>query len=311
MMRETVPAIHATISAMDFCPHVLVSDIFASKSWAIADELGIPKYAFVTCNAWFTALFTYSPVLDKQVVGQYIDHKEPLDIPGCKPVRPGDVVDAMLNRDDEIYSVYLDHAIDVTMADGMLINTWEDLEPQSLDALRTNEILRSVGKCKPVYTVGPVYKSYEPESVVLNGEVIEWLDKQPTRSVVYVSFGSEGTISTEQMKELASGLEMSEQRFVWVLRPPTGHGSDGSFFEDGQLDATCDYLPEGFLTRTKKVGLVVSSWAPQVKILNHVCGRAFDTLWMELDVRECYEWSANDCMAFVRGAKNECNFVSG
>ncbi|KAF5798685.1 putative anthocyanidin 3-O-glucosyltransferase [Helianthus annuus] len=275
MMRETIPAIRATISAMNSRPHVFVGDIFSNESWAVAEELGIPKYVFVTGNAWFTALFTYSPVLDKQVVGQYVDQKEPLEIPGCRPVRPDEIFDAMLNRDDENYDVYLNLAVGVTLADGMLINTWEDLEPQTLNALRTNEILRSVVKYKPVYTVGPVNKRYEPDA--LKGEVVEWLDKQPERSVIYVSFGSEGTISAEQINELAWGLELSRQRFVWVVRPPTGHVPDGSFFKAGQSDATCDYLPEGFLTRTQKVGLVVSSWAPQVEILNHTSVAGFLT----------------------------------
>uniref|UniRef100_A0A251TST4 Putative UDP-glucuronosyl/UDP-glucosyltransferase n=1 Tax=Helianthus annuus TaxID=4232 RepID=A0A251TST4_HELAN len=125
MMRETIPSIRTTISAIDSHPHVLVGDIFAYESWAIAEELGIPKYLFVTGTAWFTALFTYSPLLDKQVVGQYVDKKEPLEIPGCTPVRPDEVVDPMLNRDDENYAVYLSQAIGVTLADGMLINTWK------------------------------------------------------------------------------------------------------------------------------------------------------------------------------------------
>ncbi|KAJ0728575.1 putative anthocyanidin 3-O-glucosyltransferase [Helianthus annuus] len=277
MMRETIPAIRTTISAMDSRPHVLVGDIFAIESCVIAEELGIPKYVFVTGNAWFTALFTYSPVLDKLVVGEYVDQKEPLEIPGCKPVRPEDVTDPLPNRYDETYNVYLDYAVRVTLADGLLINTWEDLEPQSLDALRTNEILRSVVKYKPVYTVGPVNKRYEPELVVLKGGVIEWLDKQPNRSVIYVSFGSGGTMSAEQIKELAWGLELSRQRFVWVVRPPTGHRPDGSFFSDGQSDATFDYLPEGFLTRNKHVGFVVPSWAPQMEILNHTSVAGFLT----------------------------------
>ncbi|KAK1440605.1 hypothetical protein QVD17_06434 [Tagetes erecta] len=270
MMRETIPAIRESIWSMDSHPHVLIADIFSNESWVIAEELGIPKYAFVTGSAWFTALFAYSPVLDKQVVGQYVDLDEALEIPGCKSVRPEDVVDPMLYRDDETYGVYLAQAIDVTLADGMLINTWEDLEPQSLDALRNNPILRSVVKHKPVYTVGPISKPYEP--TVLKNEVIEWLDKQPKRSVIYVSFGSGGTISVEQMNELMFGLEMSRQRFVWVVRPPSGKGSDSSFFKGGQPsgpDGPCGYLSEGFLARTVKVGLVVPSWAPQPEILNH------------------------------------------
>ncbi|KAI3808455.1 hypothetical protein L1987_24406 [Smallanthus sonchifolius] len=274
MMRETIPAIRTTVSSMASRPHVLIGDIFATESWVIAEEFGIPKYVFVTGNAWFTGLFTYSPVLDMQIVGQYVDQKDPLEIPGCKPVRPEDVVDPMLNRDHETYGVYIKQAIGVALADGMLINTWEDLEPQSLDALRTNEILRSVINHKPVYTVGPVIKRHE--SHVLKNEVVEWLDKQPERSVIYVSFGSGGTISVEQMKELAWGLELSKQRFVWVVRPPTEQCSDGSFLKAGQSggpdgcpSGPCGYLPQGFLTRTEKIGIVVSSWAPQVEILNH------------------------------------------
>lgn len=248
------------------------------ESWVIAEEFEIPKYVFVTGNAWFTGLFTYSLVLDKEVVGQYVDQTEPFEIPGCKPVRPDEVVDPMLDRDDEDYRVYLDQAVGVTLADGMLINTWEKLEPQSLDALRYNEILHSVIKNKPVYTVGPITKKYEP--VGLKSQVIEWLDKQPERSVIYVSFGSGGTLAAEQTTELAWGLEMSQQRFVWVVRPPAGHVTYGSFFKpglSGEPNGEYDFLPEGFIDRTQKIGLVVPSWAPQIEILNHASVGGFLT----------------------------------
>ncbi|KAI3722775.1 hypothetical protein L2E82_33856 [Cichorium intybus] len=278
MMRETIPTIRNTISSMDPLPDVLVGDIFSTESWVIADELRMPKYVFVTGNAWFTGLLTYSPVLDKEVIGQYVDQTEPFEIPGCKPVRPVEVVDPMLDRDDEDYRVYLELTVGVTLADGMLINTWEKLEPQSLDALRYNEILHSVIKNKPVYTVGPITKNFKP--VGLKSQVIEWLDKQPERSVIYVSFGSGGTISAEQITELAWGLEMSQQRFVWVVRPPAGHVKDGSFFKfghSGDPNGEYDYLPEGFVNRTQKMGLVVPSWASQVEILNHASVGGFLT----------------------------------
>ncbi|KAL4577613.1 hypothetical protein LXL04_013723 [Taraxacum kok-saghyz] len=277
MMRETVPTICNTMSSMDPRPDVLIGDIFSTESWVIAEKFGMPKYVFITGNAWFTGLFTYSLVLDKKVEGQYVDQKEPLEIPGCKPVWPEEIVDPMLDRDDEDYRVYLNQALGVTLADGMLINTWENLEPQSLHALRNNEILTSCVKNTPVYTVGPITKKYEP--VGLKNDVIEWLDKQPESSVIYVSFGSGGTLSSEQITELAWGLEMSRKRFVWVVRPPAEHINNGSFFKYGESngEADYDYLPEGFLTRTENMGLVVSSWAPQVEILNHVAVGGFLT----------------------------------
>lgn len=281
MMRETIPTIRAAIFSMDPRPDVLMGDIFANDSWAIAEELKIPKYVFVTGNAWFTGLFAYSPVLDKKVVGQYVDLTDLVEIPGCKPVRPEELADPMLDRDDEAYRVFLDQAVGVTLTDGILINTWEHLEPQTLDALRNNEILRSLIKDKPVYSVGPINKIYEPAGS--KNEVIEWLDKQPQRSVIYVSFGSGGTLPAEQIKELACGLEMSQQRFVWVVRPPSGRSSDGAFLKPGRESrgpndsGPPDYFPEGFLTRTQKVGFVVPSWAPQVKILSHTSVAGFLT----------------------------------
>ncbi|XP_076887788.1 anthocyanidin 3-O-glucosyltransferase 5-like [Bidens hawaiensis] len=277
MMRETIPAIRTTLSLINPRPLVLIGDIFSTESWQLAEEFGIPKYVFVTGSAWFTALFVYSLVLDKKVVGQYVDKKEPFEIPGCKPVRPEDVVDPMPNRNDEAYKYYLDLAIGVTLADGLLINTWEDLEPQTLDALRNNESLSALVKHKPVYTVGPVCKRYEPEPDMLQHEVVKWLDEQPDGSVVYVSFGSGGVLSVEEIHELAWGLEMSGQRFVWVVRPPVGHDPDSSFLKYGQFDGPCDYLPQGFLSRTEKVGFVVPSWAPQVEILNHASVGGFVT----------------------------------
>ena len=44
----------------------------------------------------------------------------------------------------------------------------------------------------------------------MHDELLGWLDGQPERSVVYLSFGSGGVLSIEQMNELAWGLELSQ-----------------------------------------------------------------------------------------------------
>ncbi|KAL7256304.1 hypothetical protein ACSBR1_010265 [Camellia fascicularis] len=98
-----------------------------------------------------------------------------------------------------------------------------------------------------VYPIGPLTKLVEPADPT--SELLEWLDKQPSESVIYVSFGSGGTLSAKKTIELGWGLVLSQQRFVWVLRPPTeGHGG-ASFFTSGSCpDSTPDCLPDGFLT---------------------------------------------------------------
>ncbi|KAL1548297.1 7-deoxyloganetic acid glucosyltransferase [Salvia divinorum] len=48
-------------------------------------------------------------------------------------------------------------------------------------------------------------------------ECLRWLDKQKSRSVIYVSSRNTVTISDEEAKELAHGLMQSEVKFLWVL----------------------------------------------------------------------------------------------
>jgi hydroquinone glucosyltransferase len=98
---------------------------------------------------------------------------------------------------------------------------------------------------------------------------LKWLDNQPHGSVLFVSFGSGGTLSSNQIIELALGLEMSEQRFLWVVRSPNDKIANASYFNAESHSDPFDFLPNGFLERTKGRGFVVSSWAPQPSILAH------------------------------------------
>ena len=65
---------------------------------------------------------------------------------------------------------------------------------------------------------------------------------------------------------MARGLEMSGQRFLWVVPGPPGGEEDDGQKPDAGLGAL---LPEGFLARTKGKGLVVEAWAPQREVLAH------------------------------------------
>ena len=110
--------------------------------------------------------------------------------------------------------------------------------------------------------------------------LMEWLDEQTSESVIYVSFGSGGTLSFEQVTEVAWGLQLSGHRFVWVVRSPSVASLDGAFFgpsgsDHNNKDDPLSYLPEGFLPRTQNVGRLIPHWAPQVAILSHPCVGGF------------------------------------
>ncbi|XP_073293770.1 anthocyanidin 3-O-glucosyltransferase 5-like [Primulina huaijiensis] len=265
MMREAVPLVRSAVTAMDHRPDAFFVDLFGSESLHIADEFNMPKYLYCTSTAWFLALSVYCPILDEKIEDQYVDEPEHLKIPGCKPVRPEDVVDPMLDRGDQQYREYLRMGMEFTLCDGILVNTYEDWEAKTLQAFRENEAMKSVLK-SPVYPIGPLTRPVEPTG--LKSEFRDWLDKQPNQSVLFVSFGSGGVLSAEQTRELAWGLELSQQRFLWVIRPPTKHGVDDAFFT-ANGGAEYDHLPKGFLDRSKNIGILVPKWAQQVEILAH------------------------------------------
>ncbi|XP_019154932.1 PREDICTED: anthocyanidin 3-O-glucosyltransferase 5-like [Ipomoea nil] len=269
-VREALPHVRSTIAGLAHRPDALIVDIFCTQALGIAKELGIPRYAYHPTTAWTATLAMYFQVFDETITGQFVDRLEPLRIPGCMPVQPEDMVDPLMDRNDQQYREYVNLGIEYTQFDGLLINTWEELEPNTVKALRENEELRAIVKV-PVYPIGPLKRSVESKEGEGRDEILKWLDRQPVESVLYVSFGSGGLLTAEQTAELAWGLENSRQRFVWVVRPPCDGGPDGSINPklEGGGDAAADYLPEGFLARTKDVGFVVQMWANQIEILTH------------------------------------------
>ncbi|OIT28894.1 PREDICTED: zeatin O-glucosyltransferase-like [Nicotiana attenuata] len=115
---------------------------------------------------------------------------------------------------------------------------------------------------KKQWAIGPVLPTKLDHVSNTNNICLEWLNKQPPRSVLYISFGTTTSFSDREIKELAMGLEQSKQRFIWVLRD----ADRGDIFTG---EARRVELPDGFEERVKEVGLVVREWAPQPEILAH------------------------------------------
>ncbi|KAJ0040691.1 hypothetical protein Pint_28230 [Pistacia integerrima] len=217
MMRESVPDLRSEISVLKLRPTVLIVDLFGTEALRLADELNMLNYVLIASNAWFLAATTYFPTIDGKQEDEHIIQQKPLIIPGCKPVRFEDTLEAFLVKNDELYLEYLRIGLEIPAADGILVNTWEDLEAKTLQSMRDTKMLGRVTRV-PIYPIGPLVR--EVKSPALENPVLDWLDNQPTESVIYVSFGSGGTLSAKQMTELAWGLELSQQRFIWVIRPP-------------------------------------------------------------------------------------------
>ncbi|CAA2961222.1 zeatin O-glucosyltransferase-like [Olea europaea subsp. europaea] len=143
---------------------------------------------------------------------------------------------------------------------GDLYNASRVVEGLYLDLLAKE---KSTGTDK-LWAIGPFNPVTIPERKDSNShqKCLKWLDKQPKNTVIFVSFGSTSSISDEQIKELALGLERSEQKFIWVLRD----ADKGDVFEGEVRRAP---LPEGYEKRVEERGIIIRDWAPQLEILGH------------------------------------------
>ncbi|KAF2912720.1 UDP-glycosyltransferase 88F3 isoform X2 [Oryza sativa Japonica Group] len=155
---------------------------------------------------------------------------------------------------------------------GVLVNSFDWLEPKALKAL-------AAGVCVPdkptpsVYCVGPLVDTGNKvgSGAERRHACLVWLDAQPRRSVVFLSFGSQGALPAAQLKEIARGLESSGHRFLWVVRSPP---EEQATSPEPDLERL---LPAGFLERTKGTGMVAKNWAPQAEVVQHEAVGVFVT----------------------------------
>ncbi|KAL6280551.1 hypothetical protein ACE6H2_017432 [Prunus campanulata] len=241
----------------------LVVDLFGTDAFDVANEFHVSPYIFFPSSAMGLWLSFHLPHLHETTTCEYRDLPEPVQLPGCVPLHGGHFPDPSQDRSNEAYKAIVRICKKYRSAAGIMVNSFVDLEPGAFKAFKE----QGQG-FPPVYPVGPVIKTDSADGFEEN-ECLKWLDKQPNGSVLFVSFGSGGSFSQEQMTELALGLELSGQRFIWVVKSPNETTKNASYFSVQGTEDPCGFLPHGFLERTKEVGLVVPSWAPQVQVLSH------------------------------------------
>lgn len=265
--QRSVPALTALLADIGRTKNLVafVPDLFGADTLPAARAAGVPGYLFFPSNLLMLSLMLHLPRLDAEMDGEFRDLPEPVRLPGCVAVPGPEILQPLQDRTSDAYRWMRHHGERYRDADGILVNTFDAIEPGAAAVLRGREAWRP-----PVYPVGPVIR--RPDDGEDATGCMEWLDAQPDRSVLFISFGSGGALPAAQMDELARGLELSGQRFLWVVRSPTDRGDDpGANYYDGSKskDYPLQFLPLGFLERTKEVGLVVPSWAPQVRVLGH------------------------------------------
>ncbi|KAI8558685.1 hypothetical protein RHMOL_Rhmol04G0115900 [Rhododendron molle] len=225
-----------------------VVDMFCTPMMDVAAEFGVPSYVFFTANATVLGVMFHMETLSPE---EYVDLTELLDsdaeleLPGFVNPVPVKMLPAPF-LDKKFGSMFMSIAKRMRETKGIIVNTFEELEPSAVRFLVEND------KVPPVYPVGPLIhfvnnKNEEEEEAM---EIMKWLDDQPLSSV---------------LKEIAQALERSGHRFLWSVRRTP---QMGKIELPGEYEDLNQVLPEGFLERTMTIGRVIG-WAPQVAILSH------------------------------------------
>ncbi|XP_058101314.1 UDP-glycosyltransferase 92A1-like [Magnolia sinica] len=246
-------------------PFCIISDMFLGWTVEIAKRLGIFHTVFVVSGAYGTAVY-FSLWLNLPHSKTDSDEFPLPDFPEPISIHRSQLTNhlKLANGSDALSQLHQRLLPLCFRSDGFLFNTVEELEKTGLEYFRrkTN---------RPVWAIGPVKNvSYARKEPGISADrCLSWLNLHCPNSVLYVSFGSQNTISVSQMMELAMGLEASGTPFIWVVRPPVGFDINEEF--------RAEWLPEGFEERMAegKRGMLVRNWGPQLEILSHGSTGAF------------------------------------
>jgi hypothetical protein len=257
------PHVRSALAGLPRPAAAVLLDLFCTELLDVSRELGVPAtYVYFTCNAAALSFFLRLPALCGEVGGEFADMGRAADIPGLPPVPPSALPTAVMDRTKPCCDWYAYHGRRFADADGVVVNTAAELEPR---------VLAAVHPPPRIFPVGPVI-SFAPSADEREHECVRWLDAQPPSSVVFLCFGSGGFFTAPQAHAAARGLERSGHRFLWVLRGAPAPGSRA--LTDGDL---AELLPDGFLERTRRRGLVWPTTAPQKAALAHAAVGGFVT----------------------------------
>ncbi|GAB2231136.1 hypothetical protein Droror1_Dr00027424 [Drosera rotundifolia] len=271
-ITRSFDAIHEALTTLKARTRLVafMVDLFGCDGFDIAIKLGIPHYLFFPSTPMALSLLYVLPTLDETTTVEYRDLPEPVKLPGCAPLPGKDFLKPVQDRKGPAYKLVLHHSKRMKQPVGTLLNACTGLDPEAIKGLQDTP------GGPPIYPIGPFIHTGS-DSGPDDEKILKWLDDQPAKSVLYIAFGSGGTLTSRQLNELALGLEKSDHRFLWVVKSPNDKSASSAYFSASSKDDPLAFLPDGFLQRTEVKGLVVPSWAPQVKILEHTSTGAFLT----------------------------------
>ncbi|PIN05115.1 UDP-glucuronosyl and UDP-glucosyl transferase [Handroanthus impetiginosus] len=251
---------------MSPAPACVISDGIMSFAIDVAAELEIPAITFRTYSATCTWTTFHLQKLIQDGEIPVLEGSEDMDrlisnIPGLENIIRGRDLPSICRQDpgNPLVQFYIDQTSKMTKASALILNTFEELEAPIISHLHS--IFPTVYAIGPLHTAlksRAPYDSYNSCSLLqIDQSCMDWLDSQPSRSVLYVSFGSVIVLTHDQVTEFWCGLVNSKKPFLWAIRPDL-------IFDENGPSKVLEELKIG----SNGMGRVVG-WAPQEDVLAH------------------------------------------
>ena len=154
VVRRTLPHLRALLrSLLDGSPSgggvtAFLADMLCPAALAVARELGVPRYVFYTSSLMSLVTLLYAPELARTTTCECRDLPGPVALPGCLTLHGADLVEPLQERADPVYGLVVDMGLDYLLSDGFIVNTFDALEHETLEAFRE---LSDKGVYPPAY----------------------------------------------------------------------------------------------------------------------------------------------------------------
>ncbi|KAM0837050.1 hypothetical protein ACQ4PT_061921 [Festuca glaucescens] len=258
---ESLSAVVARLAARGRPVTCVVCSLILPCALDVAREHAIPMAVFwIQPATVLAAHYHYFHGYGELIASHAADPAYEVALPGlCRPLRIRDFPSFLVETTGGEVAKFVIEAFreQFEFMDGrgqsakFLVNTFDELEPAALAAVR---------KHLDVFAVGPVLGSSAKARIHLfdhasadRKRYMDWLGAQPEKSVVYVSFGSISTYIKQQIEEIVHGLRRCGRPYLLVVRKD-GRQEDVSRCLD-------DVVQEG-------QGMVVE-WCDQQAVLSH------------------------------------------
>ncbi|KAL5548488.1 hypothetical protein UlMin_003719 [Ulmus minor] len=254
LLQKPFETMFTEISSND-PPACLISDSFLGWTNAICRTLGIPRIAF---NGMSVFAMTIKKAVEDEETRQFFGRNgdEVVNVKGVEisfELTVADLPKSMKEENNPNGEFFLEAVRSDSGSWAIIANSFMALEKDyvvSLESLYDNKT--------KTFCVGPLflYDQLEGEKIGLGPKLsspwAEWLNEnREDKSVIYVSFGSVANLSDEQLEELAYGLELSGENYIWVVRYKTWSP------------------PTALIGGGEKKGIVVNEWVDQKWVLAH------------------------------------------